>query len=389
MIESPFALLAVLAALVALVLQLDRLPALQPLFRRLPAIFWIYLLPMVATSLGLLPAASPLYGALARHLLPAALVLLLLSSDLRMIARLGPKALLAMAAGCLGISLGAIAAFLLLGGALGPDAWKGLAALVGTWTGGSANLVAVSTALGLSADTQGIAILVDTVVGYSWMGILVALSARQPALDRRLRAERGAVETIGRRIAARIERDRRPTTVADATLLVAIALTVAAAGMALGRLLPPLGDVLTPFAWGILIVTTGGLLLSLSPLARYDGAGASSLGYAAFFLLLASVGAQANLRTVVAQPLWIVAGGIVIAVHALVLLGALRLLRAPSFFLGAASQAAIGGYSSAPIVAEIYQPGLAPVGLLLAVVGNVLGTYLGLAVAQLLAALAG
>lgn len=389
MIESPFALLAVLAALVGLVLQLDRLPALQPLFRRLPAIFWIYLLPMVATSLGLLPAASPLYGALARHLLPAALVLLLLSSDLRMIARLGPKALLAMAAGCLGISLGAIAAFLLLGGALGPDAWKGLAALVGTWTGGSANLVAVSTALGLSADTQGIAILVDTVVGYSWMGILVALSARQPALDRRLRAERGAVETIGRRIAARIERDRRPTTVADATFLVAIALTVAAAGMALGRLLPPLGDVLTPFAWGILIVTTGGLLLSLSPLARYDGAGASSLGYAAFFLLLASVGAQANLRTVVAQPLWIVAGGIVIAVHALVLLGALRLLRAPSFFLGAASQAAIGGYSSAPIVAEIYQPGLAPVGLLLAVVGNVLGTYLGLAVAQLLAALAG
>lgn len=389
MIESPFALLAVLAALVALVLQLDRLPALQPLFRRLPAIFWIYLLPMVATSLGLLPAASSLYGALARHLLPAALVLLLLSSDLRMIARLGPKALLAMAAGCLGISLGAIAAFLLLGGALGPDAWKGLAALVGTWTGGSANLVAVSTALGLSADTQGIAILVDTVVGYSWMGILVALSARQPALDRRLRAERGAVETIGRRIAARIERDRRPTTVADATLLVAIALTVAAAGMALGRLLPPLGDVLTPFAWGILIVTTGGLLLSLSPLARYDGAGASSLGYAAFFLLLASVGAQANLRTVVAQPLWIVAGVVMIAVHALMLLGALRLLRAPSFFLGASSQAAIGGYSSAPIVAEIYQPGLAPVGLLLAVVGNVLGTYLGLAVAQLLAALAG
>jgi uncharacterized membrane protein len=79
---------------------------------------------------------------------------------------------------------------------------------------------------------------------------------------------------------------------------------------------------------------------------------------------------------------------VVIAIHALVLVAALRLMRAPSFFLGAASQASIGGYSSAPIVAEIWQPGLAPVGLLLAVVGNVLGTYLALAVGQLLAAFA-
>ena len=96
---------------------------------------------------------------------------------------------------------------------------------------------------------------------------------------------------------------------------------------------------LTPFAWGILIVTTAGLLLSLTPLAKLDGAGASSLGYAGFYLLLASVGAQADLKKIVTQPLWIVAGAIVIAVHAIVLLAALRLMRAPSFFLGAASQA--------------------------------------------------
>ncbi len=385
MFESPFAVLAALAALVALVFRLESVAALAPLFRRLPAIFWIYSLPMLATSAGLLPESSPLYGALTRYLLPASLVLILLSSDLRMIARLGPRALAAMVAATAGIALGAIVAFLLLGRALGPEAWKGLAALVGTWTGGSANLLAVATSLGLSPDAQGIAIVVDTVVGYSWMGVLIALSARQAALDRRLGADRGEVAAIGRRIADRLERDRRPTTVADMTLLVGLALAVSALGMALGRQIPPVGDVLTPFAWGILTVTTAGLLLSLTPLASYDGAGASSLGYAGFYLLLASVGAQADLKKIVSQPLWIVAGVVVIAVHALVLLGALRLLRAPSFFLGAASQASIGGYSSAPVVAEIYQPGLAPVGLLLAVVGNVLGTYLGLAVGQLLA----
>lgn len=387
MFEAPFAQLAALAAIVALVFRLEKLPALEPVFRRLPPIFWVYMLPMVATSAGLLPDQSPLYGVLTRYLLPASLVLILLSSDLRMIARLGPRALVAMAAAVVGVGLGAIVAFLLLGRALGPEAWKGLAALVGTWTGGSANLLAVATSLGLSPDAQGIAIVVDTIVGYSWMGILIALSARQPALDRRLHADRREVGEIGRRIADRLERDRRPTTTADATLLVGIALVVSAAGMALGRAIPPVGDVLTPFAWGILTVTTAGLLLSLTPLAKYDGAGASSLGYAGFYLLLAGVGAQADLKKVVAQPLWIVAGAIILAVHALVLLAALRAMRAPSFFLGAASQASTGGYSSAPVVAEIYQPGLAPVGLLLAVVGNVVGTYLGLAVGQLLASL--
>lgn len=389
MLTSPLAILTFLAALVAIVFQCARIPALEPIFRRLPAVFWVYALPMVATSLHLLPAESPLYGALSRHLLPASLALILLSSDLRAIARLGPRALAAMAASACGVAAGAVLAFVIFGRALGEGAWKVFAALTGTWIGGSANLIAVANALAIPADAQGIAILVDTVVAYSWMALLIALSARQAKLDRVLRADRSELTAIGARIAGRIDQDRRPTTVADATLLVGIALTVSVAAMATGRALPPVGDVLTPFAWGIIILTTAALLLSLTPLARYDGAGASSLGYAGFYLLLASVGAQADMRSIVAQPLWIVAGVLVLTVHGLVLLTALRLLRAPSFFFGAASQASVGGYSSAPVVAEIYQPGLAPVGLLLAVVGNVLGTYVGLAVGQLLSSLAG
>ena len=389
MLTSPLAILTLLAVVVAVVFQAAERPALTPLFRRLPAVFWVYVLPMAATSLRILPAENPLYGALSRHLLPASLALILLSSDLKAIARLGPRALAAMAAAALGVSAGAVIAFLTFGTALGEGSWKVFAALTGTWIGGSANLLAVATSLSIPADALGIAILVDTVVAYSWMALLIALSGRQAALDRRLRADRAELTAIGARITGRLEQDRRPTSIADATLLIGIALAVSVVAMALGRSLPPVGDVLTPFAWGILILTSAGLLLSLTPLARYDGAGASSLGYAGFYLLLASVGAQADLRSILAQPLWIVAGALILTVHGAVLLIALRLLRAPSFFFGAASQASVGGYASAPIVAEIYQPGLAPVGLLLAVVGNVLGTYVGLAIGQLLASLAG
>lgn len=204
MLSSPLAILAVLAGLVALIFQLEKRPELGWLFKRLPAVFWIYALPMLLTSAGVLPEASPLYTALTRHLLPASLALLLLSSDLRSIAALGPRALLAMAAASVGISAGVVLSFVVFGSRLGGEAGKTFAAICGTWIGGSANLLAVGTALGLSPESQGIAILVDTVVGYSWMGILIALAARQPRLDRFFRADRAEVEAIGERVRARL-----------------------------------------------------------------------------------------------------------------------------------------------------------------------------------------
>jgi uncharacterized membrane protein len=171
------------------------------------------------------------------------------------------------------------------------------------------------------------------------------------------------------------------------TLMVGLAIALTAVCLKVGALLPPVGQVLNAFSWAIILLTTAALLLSLTPLARLEEVGASTLGYAGFYLLLASVGAQGDLRKVVSHPQFILLGVIVILVHALLLFAAIRLLRAPLFFLGAASQACVGGYSSAPLVAAIYHPAMAPVGLLLAVLGNVVGTYLGLAVAQLLSGL--
>jgi hypothetical protein len=122
------------------------------------------------------------------------------------------------------------------------------------------------------------------------------------------------------------------------TLMVGLAVVLTAVCLKLGALLPPVGQVLNAFSWAIVLLTTVALLLSLTPLARLESAGASTVGYAGFYLLLASVGAQGDLRQVVAQPQFILLGVIVIVVHALVLLAALRLMRAPLFFLGAASQ---------------------------------------------------
>jgi uncharacterized membrane protein len=191
------------------------------------------------------------------------------------------------------------------------------------------------------------------------------------------------VEGVG----ARLEEgatEKRPASVAEMTLMVGLAIVLTAVCLKVGALLPPVGQVLNAFSWAIVLLTTVALLLSLTPLARLERAGASTVGYAGFYLLLASVGAQGDLRRVISQPQFVLLGVIVIVVHAALLFAAIKLLRAPVFFLGAASQACVGGYSSAPLVAAIYHPAMAPVGLLLAVLGNVAGTYVGLIVAQLL-----
>ena len=387
MIQEPVLVFAYLAAVVALVFQVARRPALRPLFDRLPALVWTYFLPMLSTTAGILPAESPVYRAIARYLLPASLSLLLLSSELKAIARLGRTALVVMTAGMAGIMLGGIGGFLALRPWLPPDAWKAVGALVATWIGGSANLVAVANALSLSPELQGVLIIVDTVVAYTWMGFLISFAARQEAFDRWNKADRTAVEGVGARLASVGDKHVRPPTVADMTLMVGLAVVLTAACLKAGSLLPPVGQVLNAFSWAIILLTTVALLLSLTPLARLEEAGASTVGYAGFYVLLASVGAQGDLRKVLSHPQFVLLGVIVIAVHAAVLFAAVRLLRAPLFFLGAASQACVGGYSSAPLVAAIYHPAMAPVGLLLAVLGNVVGTYLGLAVAQVLSGL--
>jgi uncharacterized membrane protein len=154
---------------------------------------------------------------------------------------------------------------------------------------------------------------------------------------------------------------------------------------------PTLGDptIISKTTWAILIVVTGGLALSFTPLRDYEKVGASGLGYTALYLLLAGIGAQADLRAIVQAPLYLAAGAVWIAIHVGVLLIAARIVRAPLFFVATGSMANIGGAASAPVVAGVYHPAMAPVGLLMAVVGYILGIYGALVCAWLLGIVGG
>lgn len=385
LLQDPMAVFAYLIGLLGLVFWMSGLRRLRKLFEVTPPVIYAYFLPTVSTTLGITPPASSAYDWMVRFLLPVALLLLMITIDLKTIVRLGPMALAMVVAGTIGIVVGAPIAYLVFRSYLPPDAWKGLAALSGSWIGGTANMVAIAQSVGTPSSIFGPIIVVDTVVGYGWMGVLLFLSGWQQRFDRRTRARREVLEETNRRLQA-MDRERHPLDLRPLAMILAIAFAGAVLAVGIGDRLPDLGDptVISHTTWAVLLVVTGGLALSFTPLRRLERYGASRVGYVALYLLLTAIGAQADLRATLSAPLFLAAGALWIAVHALVLLLVARLLRAPLFFFATGSMANIGGAASAPIVAGVYHPAMAPVGLLMAVAGYILGIYAALGCAAIL-----
>jgi len=384
------AVLASLAFVVALIFWLSGLPSLKALFKYTPPVIYVYFVPMALTTLGITPASSSVYDWLSRYLLPFALFLLMISIDLRSVAKLGFVALFMVVAGTVGVVIGGPISLAIFGSVLPADAWTGFAALSGSWIGGSANMLAIAESVGTPQSTFGPIIVVDTVVGYGWMGVLLFFSGYQAVFDARTKARTSALDEVNRRL-AELSEEKRPLILRDAMVMIGMGLAAAVGSVMLGDRLPRLGDptIISSTTWAVLIIVTGGIALSFTRLREYEQVGASALGYVGLYLLLAGIGAQADLRAVLDAPAYLAAGAVWIAIHVAVLLLAARIVRAPLFFVATGSMANIGGAASAPVVAGVYNPALAPVGLLMAVAGYVLGIYGGLVCAWLLGIVGG
>ncbi len=374
------ALAALLTAVLGVVFWLDSFEALDPVFKYLPPVIWAYFVPMLFTTIGITPAESGVYDWMSTYLLPFSLFLLMITVDLKAILRLGPMALFMMCAGTLGIVVGGPVVFALFGSFFeDPVAWKGFAALSGSWIGGTANMMAMKQSVGTPDSTLGPLLVVDVVAGYGWMGVLIFLSAYQDRFDDWMDADTAAMDRLNEKM-KNAEDTRRPVTLRDLAVMVGIALGATVAADAVAGGLPELGDptIITAGTWAILLVVTAGLILSFTPLQEMENAGASRVGYFALYLLLTSIGAKADLAAVLDVPLYLLAGVVWIAIHIAFLLAAARMVKAPLFFVATGSMANVGGAASAPIVAGVYLPAMAPVGLLMGVAGYILGIYAAL-----------
>jgi uncharacterized membrane protein len=363
-----------------------------------PTVLMCYLLPGILTSLGVISdETSNLYYVASRYLLPASLILMTLSIDLKAIANLGSKALIMFFTGTVGIIIGGPLAILIVSifspetvGGVGPDAvWRGLSTIAGSWIGGGANQAAMFEIFEYNPDKFGGMVLVDIVVANIWMAILLLGIGKTEKIDKWLKADTSSIEILKKKVSAHTEKITRVATLHDYIIMFAIAFTAVGISHLVGnnlsgflkdtfevisdktKILSSLGS---SFLWMVVCATAIGIALSFTKAKSYEGAGASKIGGMFIYILVATIGMQMDLSKVLENPGLIVIGLIWISIHAGLLILVAKLLKAPFFFLAVGSQANVGGAASAPVVAAEFHPSLTSVGILLAVFGYVVGT---------------
>ena len=382
MVQTPLSVLTVLLLVLAGLFLLQQNPVGRKLFSVVPLLVFCYFVPALLSNLGVVPAESELYVFIRRVLLPASLVLLVLSTDIPAVVSLGRDAVVLFLAGTASIAFGGPLAFLALGWMF-PDealdqAWRGLAALAGSWIGGGANFVAVGESTGAPAATMSLMVVVDVAVANVWTAVLLFFAGRERVMDERIGADRTRIDEVRARVEEYQAEVARPVNLADMLLILAIALGATGIVTWVARYLPDIGTIINGFTWTVCLVTAVGVALSFTRLRRLEGAGASTVGSVFLYLLVATIGASAQFSHVADNLPLLAVGALWMLFHAAAMLLVRRLLRAPVFFLAVGSQANVGGAASAPVVAAAFHPALAPVGVLLAVLGYVLGTYAGI-----------
>jgi uncharacterized membrane protein len=372
-------------------------------YKYVPALLMCYLLPSLLNTFGIVSAEITKVDDVAKYyLLPACLVLLTLSIDVKAIGALGNKAIIMFITGTVGVVIGGPIALLTISviwpellGVTGPDAvWRGMAALAGSWIGGGANMLAMKEIYGADGKIFTIMVTVDIVVANLWMACLLYFAANHKRIDAKSGADTSGIDKLIDRVEAFDSKYARLPELKDFIFIIAIAFGAAGFAHLMADFLVPYFQMNFPelkkfslhskLFWIIVLVTTIGLTLSFTKVRKLESVGASKIGSSFLYILVATIGLHMDVTQIVEAPKYVVIGVIWMAIHIVLLLIVGRMIKAPIFYLSVGSQANIGGAASAPVIASAFHPSLAPVGVLLAVLGYALGTYMAWLCGQLL-----
>ena len=394
MVTNDAVVLGMLMILLGAIFYTSSNPKFAKFYKIVPALLLCYFLPSLLTTTGLVdPKNSQLYFVASRYFLPASLVLLTLSIDLKEVFKLGPKALIMFFTGTIGVVLGGPIAILItslfapevVGGA-GPEAvWRGMTNIAGSWIGGGANQAAMYEVFEPSDSLYSIMITVDVIVAGVWMAILLLGVGKSDQLDNYFKADSRAVTSLKNKMQNFSTKIAKVSTFPDFVIILGFALGATGLSHLIADFMAPFIEnnypylakfsLTSKFFWLIVLATTFGIILSFTKARQYEGAGASKIGSVFIYFLVATIGMKMNVLEIFDNPWLFGVGAIWMAFHVLLLFIVGKIIKAPFFFLAVGSKANIGGAASAPVIAAAFHPSLAPVGVLLAVLGYALGTY--------------
>ncbi len=350
------------------------------IFDYLPAIIWIFLVPIALSNLDVIPRQSPVYTEFKAFAVPLFIVLMLLDINIKEAIKVAWRGAGVLVLGSLGIVVGAVVSFAIFESGLPADTWRGFGALAGSWIGGTGNLAAVAESLSTPSEMVGIVVLVDNFVYLIYFPIILVCKRWAPSFNRFSRVAEADIRHIEEATEA-VEKKSHDLHFSDALTLLGFGFATILLAERLAPLIPELPPVLTEKTWAMLLVTTIGILLSATPLKNVRGT--EPLAMTFVYIYMTMIGAQADLRNLAGAQWFLVAGIICIAIHFLFIIVGARIFRVDVSMAAVASVAAVGGAASAPVAAGYHREELVPISIMLALIGYGLGNYLGVATALL------
>jgi len=371
LISNPLLYLFSLATLVSVFYLLESKTSLR-VFKLIPAVVFVYASSMLLASLGLFDSnaeISSIYKQSKTNLLPAMLFLMLLQVDLRHFLKLGKSLLIAYVLAILSIAFGFIAVALLfnfsssMSGAFG--------ALAGSWLGGTANMIAVGSALDVSEDAFAYALVVDSVNYTLWVMLLLFLVPFSQYFNKFTSSSENFAYLGDIACSCNLGTKRY-------WLLILLALSVSFLTQCLAIKFQIINSTTTM----VILASLFGILGSFTRLKDLNGA--SELSTSMLYLLIALIGSHAVIESFSGLGLYVLAGGCILLIHASIMILGAKLFKLDLFSIAVASLANIGGVASAPILAAAYNKSLVSVGVLMAIMGYIIGTFGGLLVGNIL-----
>lgn len=357
-------------------------------FQYVPGIVLIYIGCAFMKTFGVFSSSESLenvYGTLRELLLPALLMLMLIQCDLRKIIKLGPKILLTFFAASFSIIAGFAITYALLQNFYAEDTWKAFAALSASWTGGSANMVILQGILEVPENIFGYALIMDTVNYSFWVMFMFWLVPFADKFNKWTKANTAYTDQMtANEIAATSEQSKNIGFV-ELLGFLALSLFVSVVAAKIGNHLPELGAAVNSTTWTIMIASAAGLLLAVTKISQVPGS--MEISKVMLYIVIALIASHADFSQLFQAPIYIVSGFLILLFHGLIMVGIAKAFKLDLFSMGVASLANVGGIASAPILAGAFNRQLIPVGILMAILGNLLGTYFGILTSYILSAL--
>ncbi|HWP50087.1 MAG TPA: DUF819 family protein [Clostridia bacterium] len=387
MITNGFTYIAFLIFVAASLVMLEKRTQ-SKIFKYVPPVVLLYLFAMIFCTAGLwdMAATKPTYSVLKNNLLYAMVFIMLLRCDIRKILKLGPRMLGGFFAASLSICIGFVATFAVLRTQLGAQAWKALAALCGSWLGGSGNMIAIQAALDIGEADMAYALVVDSIDYSIWVMFLLWIINFAPQFNKWTKADTSVLDEVSRRLEADVAVKNDKITFPGLIFLIGGGLLVSAISQNVGVAIQAAAPYFDKATWTVLVVTLLGLIFAVTPVANIPGS--AEVSNVLLYIVIALLASRASFAELSDAPLWIAGGFMILAIHGAILLALAKIFKLDMFTCGVASLANIGGTASAPILAGSYSGALVPVGVLMALMGYVIGTGGGLIVGKIMSMLA-